>query len=164
MPLSAYLYTQKIIAPLLNDNEWRHIVKSLKQSPDYLHFKCCGSPVYARTSSRGLRHFVHKNTDHCNYVSESEDHLQMKLEIYKACQELGWNAELEYIGEKFRADVLAVKDERKIAFEIQLSRQDLQTTINRQNILHKAGIRCAWFFNRIPKGYRTNEFFTCIRN
>ncbi|MCD6161823.1 MAG: hypothetical protein J7K40_05355 [candidate division Zixibacteria bacterium] len=158
MPLSAYLYTQKIIAPLLNDNEWRHIVKSLRENPEYLHFKCCDSPVYARISSQGLRHFVHKNTGHCNYVSESDDHLQMKLEVFKACRELGWNAELEYIGENFRSDVLADKDKHKIAFEIQLSRQDLPTTVNRQETLRKAGIRCAWFFKRIPKDYKVNEF------
>ena len=158
MPLSAYLYSQKIVAPLLNENEWGHIKASLKQNPEYLHFKCCSSPVYARVSKKGLKHFVHKNTDHCNYVGESEDHLLLKMEIYNACRELGWDAELEYSGDNFRADVLASNGKHKVAFEIQLTRQDLKTTIERQKIFDKAGIRCAWFFKRIPKDYRPRKY------
>lgn len=158
MPLIAYLYSQKIFAPLLNENEWEHIRSSLKENPEYLHFKCCQSPVYARVSKNGLKHFVHKNTDHCNYVYESEDHLLLKMEVFEACQNLGWNTEVEFAGEKFRTDVLAQKDGQRVAFEIQLSRQDLQTTIERQNIFKEAGVRCVWFFKRLPSRFYTNRF------
>jgi len=158
MPLTAYLSSQKIAAPKLNDNVWSHIKLSLKQNSNYLHFKCCNSPVYARVSKKGLKHFVHKNTDHCNYIYESEDHLSLKLEVYEACKKMDWDAELEADGDNFRADVLASKNTHKAAFEIQLTRQDLQTTIDRQKIFNKSGIRCAWIFKRIPKGYRPNKF------
>jgi len=158
MPLAAYLYSQKISAPFLTDNEWNHVKKSLKQNPEYLHFKCCNSPVYARVSKKGLRHFVHKNTDSCNYIHESEDHLLLKLEVHKACQDNGWDAEIEFAGDNFRADVLASNGKHKVAFEIQLTRQDFQTTVNRQRAFEEAGIRCAWFFKRIPKDYRPDKF------
>ena len=157
MPLTAYLYSQKIFAPFLTDNEWNHIKKSLKQNPEYLHFKCCNNPVYARVSKKGLRHFVHKNTDSCNYIHESEDHLLLKLEVFEACCDIGWNAEIEFVGDNFRADVLASNDKHKVAFEIQLTRQDLQTTVDRQRAFEEAGIRCAWFFKRIPKDYRPKK-------
>ncbi len=158
MPLTAYLYSQKISAPFLTDNEWNHVKKSLKQNPEYLHFKCCNSPVYARVSKKGLRHFVHKNTDSCNYIHESEDHLLLKLEVYKACQDNGWDAEIEFAGDNFRADVLASNGKHKVVFEIQLTRQDFQTTVDRQRAFEEADIRCAWFFKRIPKDYRPDKF------
>lgn len=158
MPLTAYLYSQKIFAPLLNDNEWWHIKSSLKKNPEYLHFKCCQSPVYARVSKNGVKHFVHKNTDHCNYVHESEDHLLLKMEVYKTCQKLGWEAEIEFAGDNFKADVLAQKNGQRVAFEIQLSRQDLRSTIQRQKALHKAGVRGAWLFKHLPKGFRPIRF------
>lgn len=64
--------------------------------------------------------------------------------IFKALNDLGFEAHKEMGGLGWRADVFACNGEKKIAFEVQLSNQSLNKTWERQNRYLKDGIIGCW--------------------
>lgn len=65
----------------------------------------------------------------------------------------GWNAATEVTGktpegEEWRADVLATKGTKRIAFEVQWSAQTDAETLRRQAQYARSGIRCLWLFRQ----------------
>lgn len=79
-------------------------------------------------------------------------HDRIQKQIVSACQDLGISAIQEYSGTGWRADVFIPDSERPIAFEIQLSSQSLNRTLERQLKYIKDGITGCWLFeNPIPK-------------
>ena len=113
---------------------------------------CCGATASMRTSSRGLRHFFHRNakTVTCDYKSESPDHLALKTLVLMALRQAGWDATPEFSEGDWRADVLASKDGVRVAFEMQLSPQDGAETRRRHERYAASGVRCVWFMRRVP--------------
>ncbi|PSF31748.1 hypothetical protein C7H19_22245 [Aphanothece hegewaldii CCALA 016] len=53
-------------------------------------------------------------------------------------------------GQGWRADVLAIKGDLKIAFEIQWSRQSIEETQLRQERYRQSGVECVWLFRTTP--------------
>jgi hypothetical protein len=63
----------------------------------------------------------------------SSKHGRIQAEIVSTLQDMGIEAIQEYCGKDWRADVLVPNSGKPIAFEIQLSAQSLQRTIERQS-------------------------------
>jgi hypothetical protein len=103
MPIRVLLNGQNIIAPL-DQEEWEDLHQRVRAKVVELHLPCCQGLAYPRVSPRGAQHFVHFANSGC--APESEVHLLAKLEIIKACRELGYDAIPEFSGNGWRADVL----------------------------------------------------------
>lgn len=148
MPLRAQIDGHPINAALLSNAEWQ----ALKGSRS-LQMPCCGAPAYRRTSRLGTRHFSHSPGQHCGTDGESAEHLAAKAEIVRACDELGWEADSEVVGDGWRADVLACRERHRLAFEIQWSRQTLELTRQRQ-ATYGHDVKCCWLFRALPPAKR----------
>jgi len=77
-------------------------------------------------------------------------HDEIKHQIHKSCIDLGCLTDEEFHGKDWRADVFAVYDNRKYAFEIQVSKQSLNRTLERQAKYLRDGIIGCWFFEKEP--------------
>lgn len=156
MPLRAYIDNQEIISIDQTDAQWNELKKRLKTRKSLLELPCCKQEGFLRTSSKGLKHFVHaKSENTCDWKPESKEHLQAKIEIIEACKENDWKAIPEFSEENWRADVLAIQEEKRIAFEVQWSKQTFEETKLRQKRYQESGVRGCWFFKTMP-----NEFGT----
>jgi len=155
MPLRATINNKEIIATFLNSEEWEILKSEIKQNNYDVILSCCKQKGNLRTSKLGLNHFYHKPSDlTCDWKPESPEHLSLKFEILKACKECGWIAIPEYSENDWRADVIAKQGNNRIAFEVQLSKQSYEETINRQNKYKADKVRACWFFKIIPKELR----------
>ncbi len=81
---------------------------------------------------------------------EISKHDLIKAEIFAACNDLGFLATQEYKGKGWRADVYAVRDLKKFAFEIQISPQSLKKTLERQEKYVRDEVMGCWLFEKPP--------------
>jgi hypothetical protein len=152
MPLRAYIDSKEIISIDQNEKQWGDLKKRLKSKESVLTLPCCQQIGFLRTSRKGLRHFVHAISDnHCDWKPESPEHLRAKIEIIEACKENGWKAIPEFSETNWRADVLAVQNDKRIAFEVQWSKQSFKDTKFRQDRYKESNVRGCWFFRTAPK-------------
>ena len=159
MPLKAKINGKTVISIDMNDEEWDKLKKAVRSKKTSITLLCCNKTAYTRTSKLGTKHFVHKTKKNCNWESESIDHLRAKEIVYKACIEEGWYAEPEYSLDDCIADIFATDGKRKVGFEIQLSKQTKEDTINRHKKYVKHGIKCVWFLKRFPRNLFPNKNF-----
>jgi hypothetical protein len=158
MPLRAYIDNEEIIAIDQNENQWDDLKKRLKSKEFVLTLPCCNQEGFLRTSNKGLKHFVHAKSDNtCDWKPESPEHLRAKIEIIEACKENGWKAIPEFSETNWRADVLAIQNDKRIAFEVQWSRQTLADTKFRQDRYKESNVRGCWFFRTAPKELREGD-------
>lgn len=79
-------------------------------------------------------------------------HNEIQMQIMNVCQNLEIEANREYRGKDWRADVFVSNNSKPIAFEIQLSPQTLKKTLERQAKYERDGILGCWLFETpIPK-------------
>lgn len=78
-------------------------------------------------------------------------HDQVKRQILLACNSLGTQAEEEYRGKDWRADVFVDNYGVKYAFEVQTSQQSLKKTLERQDKYLRDGIIGCWLFEKERK-------------
>lgn len=149
MPLSALVDEELVCAPLLDEQQWAQ----LKGHPVLL--QPCGHRGFGRVSPLGTQHFVHERDSGCEH-SESPEHLHLKAVIARAASEAGWQAATEVTGDGFVADVMAVAQDRQVAFEVQRSKQILRDYQHRQERYRQAEIRSVWFAKSVPAGYVMN--------
>lgn len=155
MPLRAYIDNEEIVSIDQDEKQWDDLKKRLKSKESVLTLPCCNQEGFLRTSSKGLRHFVHaKSNNTCDWKPESPEHLRAKIEIIEACKENGWNAIPEFSETNWRADVLAIQNEKRIAFEVQWSKQSYEDTKFRQDRYKESNVRGCWFFRTAPKELR----------
>lgn len=158
MPLRAYINNEEVISIDLSDDQWNELKKSLKAKESVLRLPCCKQEGFLRKSKNGLKHFVHLSSDEsCNWKPESPEHLKAKIEIVEACKENGWKAIPEFSEINWVADVLAVQNEKRIAFEVQWSKQTLEETKFRQERYKESNVRGCWFFRTAPKELRNYD-------
>jgi hypothetical protein len=156
MPLKALLHGQPILAPLLTDREWTE----LHFQRHHLMLPCCPEVAVQLRGGAGTRrvqHFSHTPLPTCQFRGETTVHLWAKVEIARACAEAGWTVDIEHVEANWRADVLAVRAQQRIAFEVQWSRQTLAQTLARQVRYRAAGVRGCWFFRYPPSELRRGE-------
>ncbi len=75
-------------------------------------------------------------------------HDRIQNEIISTCYDLGINAIQEYRGNGWRADIYVPNSDRPIAFEIQISPQSLNKTLERQAKYMRDNINCCWLFEK----------------
>lgn len=143
MPLRAKIEGQDITSIFMTDEAW-----SAVRGRD-VQMSCCNARGYGRTSSRGVRHFVHARGAQCGAAGETADHLTLKALAAAAGVAAGWQAEVEAAGEDWRADVLMTRRAARVAVEIQWSAQTMQETRARQARYTAAGVRACWLM-RVP--------------
>lgn len=142
MPLVAIVNGVRTVAPFLTNEQWAEI-----KSRANILLPCCENPGFKRTSKNGIRHFVHKiKSDHCHWCSETEEHLRLKQLVASACQEAGWQVDIEHSGPDWRADVYASRGGTKLALEIQLSPTTFEELLDRERRYERDGIRGCWFY------------------
>lgn len=83
-------------------------------------------------------------------MSHQTEHSRIQSQIAANCAALGRAVTQEHQGEGWRADVLAIKGSKVIAFEVQWSGQSLARTLARQARYSQAGIDCCWLFQKPP--------------
>lgn len=77
-------------------------------------------------------------------------HAQVQQQILDICKLMGLQAQTEYSGIGWRADVYVPIEKRKYAFEVQLSHQSLKKTQERQAKYIRDGIIGCWLFEKEP--------------
>lgn len=155
MPLRGYLDNDEIISFEQTDEQWKSLKQRLKTKESILRLSCCMQEGFLRISNKGLKHFVHSKTDNsCDWKPESPEHLKAKIEIIEACKENDWKALPEFAETNWRADVLATRGDKKIAFEVQWTKQTFEETQFRQNRYKESNVRGCWFFRSAPKELR----------
>lgn len=117
---------------------------------------CCGSQVSLRRSKRGTQFFAHKVLGACATAPETEAHLRIKQIAVEVARSYGWEAETEVSGigddgAPWRADVLAWRNEKKIAIEVQWSSQTDEETLRRQERYRRSHVRGLWLIRQ--KGF-----------
>lgn len=146
MPLVAHFNGQRTEAHQLLPDEWATLKSAYKQG---VLTMTCGQPAVPKTSKLNLQYFAHKPGADCALHAggpESPEHLALKAAAEKAAKACGWDATIEYPGPDRRwiADVLAEKDGRRVAIEIQFSRQAPAEFVRRQERYEADGIECIW--------------------
>jgi hypothetical protein len=158
MPLRAYIDNEEVISIDQTDKQWIVLKKRLKSKESLLTLPCCQQEGFLRKSRNGLKHFVHLKSDkNCDWKPESAEHLKAKIEIIEACKLNGWKAIPEYSETNWIADVLAIKNDKRIAFEVQWSRQSFEATKFRQDRYKDSDVRGCWFFRTAPKELRNYD-------
>lgn len=83
---------------------------------------------------------------------ESRRHKNIKKYISTFFQDRGWTANQESPGESFRADVFVLgPDNRRAAFEVELSSPSYPAISRRQKKYQRAGISAVWLLGRRPR-------------
>ena len=109
--------------------------------------------VTLKRSRRGKQFFAHKAVGDCSTAEETEAHLHLKQVAVEMARANGWDAATEVVGtthpgEQWKADVLAQKDDYKVAVEIQWSPQTNDETLRRQQRYAQSGVRCLWLLRQ----------------
>ena len=148
MPLTALIDGRTVIGPALSADEWAVLAKQHKKGLA-VTMRCCGAPGHLRKSKRGTQHFCHAAGARCGCGEESPEHLELKHLIYRACKDAGWQTSVEYpaADRSWIADVCAVKDGRKVAFEIQISSISSEELAERDRKYRNAGIESYWLLD-----------------
>lgn len=153
MPLKCLEGEREIYAfDVETDEAWESLRKSDVEMKS-LRMPCCGAGVVLRKSKLGTRYFAHARRGPCETAPETAEHLLAKMVVVEGVKETVWEAMPEQagrtpLGEEWQADVLAVKGNGRVAFEIQWSRQDDNETARRQKRYSEAGVRGLWLFRQ----------------
>ena len=143
----ATLAGERVVSIELNDDEWESLKKRYRAGEPLL--MSCGQPGSARVSSLGLKFFAHKKSANCDMHEgrETAEHLELKSLLVEAARTAGWFAELEVPSRQrdWIADVMATKGDRRIALEVQWSRQSSEDFARRQERYEADGVECIWF-------------------
>lgn len=148
MPLKAIVEGETIIGPDLSKEEWTRLtLRHRKGLP--VRMGCCGAPGHLRISKKGTQHFYHAVDTGCNYAEESREHLEIKYQIYRLCQTEKWDAYVEFPApdRTWISDVYAIKDGRKIVFEIQISTISPDELEDRDTKYRNEGIESYWLLD-----------------
>ena len=145
MPLCAYVDGDFTVAPDYSDVEWY----ALKKGKPDVTMLCCGEKGHVITR-RGTQFFRHnRRLSTCQYASETLEHLECKKIIYLKARELGLEARPEAKLNGARADVLVTVEGKKLAFEVQLSRQSLERTREREEEIRHSDAHPIWLMRPV---------------
>lgn len=154
MPLRCVnIQGENVFSFQFDENDW-NALKVENKSLHHLHMQCCPTNAVLKTSKLGTRFFAHSKRGECTSAPESAEHLLAKLHIIEAIHGTDWIVRPEQrgkspCGEVWVADVLAQKDSKKIAFEVQWSQQGTEETVRRQNKYRESGVIGFWFLRKL---------------
>ncbi len=124
------------------------IAKYCERGEDY---KCphCGQPLTLRRGSVRIAHFAHKKGSVCPYSTETEAHMQTKMDVYTYFKERGCPTFLE--DRRYpdvRPDVMVIFNGYKFAFEIQHSNLSLDMIAFRTKKYLNRNIPVCWMLDK----------------
>lgn len=148
MPLKCLSGDEVMYAFDCSAQEWVGL-KTENLGRHHLKMPCCGARVVLKTSKLGTRFFAHARVGECTTVPETAEHLLAKSIIAEAVKAAGWVVSTECSGcspegEEWVADVMATRAHRRIAIEVQWSRQHQEETKRRQERYVRSGVRGLW--------------------
>jgi competence protein CoiA len=148
VPLKAIVDGETIIGPDLSGEEWADLSMRHKKGLP-ITMACCGAPGHLRVSKKGTRHFYHASDTGCNSEEESAEHLALKEQIYRICTSEGWETSVEFPApdRTWISDVCAVRDGRKIVFEVQISAISPAELEDREGKYRNEGIESYWLLD-----------------
>ncbi len=157
MPLRAIVDGKTIIGPELSKEEWADLTIRHRNGLS-IRMNCCGAPGHLRVSKKGTRHFYHASDTGCKYAEESKEHLEIKYQIYRICKSEGWDTHVEFPApdRTWISDVYAVKDGRKVVFEVQISAISPYELEERDRKYRNEGIESYWLLDNFLK--RSKDF------
>ncbi len=157
MPLKAIVDGKTIIGPDLSVEEWTTL-KSRHKKGLTITMGCCGAPGHLRISTKGTQHFYHAVDTGCNYEQESKEHLEIKYQIYRTCKSENWETYVEFPApdRTWISDVYAIKDGRKVVFEIQISTISPSVLEERDGKYRNEGIESYWLLDNFLE--RSKDF------
>ena len=157
MPLKAIVEGETIIGPDLSKEEWTTL-KSRHKKGLTITMGCCGAPGHLRISKKGTQHFYHAIDTGCNYEQESREHLEIKYQIYRTCKSENWETYVEFPApdRTWISDVYAIRDGRKIVFEIQISTISPNVLEERDRKYRDEGIESYWLLDNFLE--RSKDF------
>jgi len=149
MPLSAIINGETIIAPNLSKGEWENLRLRHKKGLQ-IKMGCCGAPGHLRISKKGTQHFYHAIDVDCDWEHETIEHLEIKNQIYQICKSENWETYTEFPApdRNWISDVYAIKDGRKIVFEIQISKIPINILEDRDKKYRNEGIESYWLLDK----------------
>ena len=153
MPLRCVDEDGTVIEALDCSDEAWFSLRERSRNERNLRMPCCPARAVLKTSKLGTRFFAHKARGACDWKPETPVHLHLKALALKAARQAGWEAQTEVTGhtpegEKWTADVLAWKDEEKVALEVQWSGQTNEETWHRQRRYERSGVRGIWLLRQ----------------
>ncbi len=157
VPLRAVIEGETIIGPDISEEEWKDLaVRHRNGLP--VTMGCCGAPGHLRVSKKGTQHFYHAVDAGCHFEEESKEHLEIKYQIYRICQSEGWETWVEFPApdRTWISDVYALRDGRKIVFEIQISTISPSVLEERDLKYQAQGIESYWLLDHFLG--RTKDF------
>ena len=164
MPLQALVNEKKVKSWEFSNEQWKALVKSQKSKEAEIKMACCGVRAVLKSGSR-VQHFAHKvRPEDCNWKPKSKEHIEIQYIIARACHNAGWEADIEVQGNGYIADVLAIKDDKSVAFEVQLSRQSLKDTMDRHQKFVDDDVTDVWLFKNLPATYQPRQHDVNIYN
>ena len=157
MPLKAIVDGETIIGPDLSKEEWINL-KFRHTKGLAVRMGCCGAPGHLRISKTGTQHFYHAVDTGCNYEEESREHLEIKYQIYRICKSAQWETYVEFPApdRTWISDVYAIRDDRKIVFEIQVSTISPDDLEDRDKKYQAEGIESYWLLDNFLE--RSKDF------
>ena len=154
MGLKALKDNIEYISFTIKEDDW-FLVKKDDEFKSNLIMPCCNERAIMKNSSLGLQYFSHYRKGSCTYTGESIEHLMLKKEIYEILIKQNYKVEIEknlqFDDYLIRPDIYLELDGYKIAFEIQVSNQSLDTVNERTKKYADRDIIVVWlnlFTNR----------------
>lgn len=145
MPFRAVFDGQQISALNFDEAAWRALEAQARAAPSTLQLRCCRTEAVPCTSPLGRHFFRHRvSPENCNWQPESEEHRDLKEQIAEVVEKARWAAEVEAIGNDWKADVLATRGKARIAFEVQLSPQGQAITTFREERYEASDVLPWW--------------------
>jgi len=120
---------------------------------------CCGAAGHLRISKKGTQHFYHAANTDCDWEHETLEHLEIKNKIYRICKSEQWETDVEFPApdRTWVSDVYAIKDGRKIVFEIQISSISPYDLEDRDKKYRNEGIESYWLLDNFLERSRDFE-------
>ena len=139
-----------IEASALTDREWSRLDRPSRRQ---LRLPCCWGKAARRTSRGGTRFFAHRTRYGCDAKAEAEAHRVLKLAALRAARKARWTAQTEVRGtspdgDEWMADVLAEKDGRRLAIEIEWPGQDTDELWERHHRYEQSGVQAIWLLRQ----------------
>lgn len=145
MPFKAYLENEIKISSFISKEEWDEI----KKHKPSIKMCCCDNPGYMKRNKYGTQYFVHKKRGDCNSQPESKEHILLKDKIAKFCKKSNCDlVDVERVGPDWKADVYVENQQRKYAFEVQLSNISIDTLKERSKKYVRDGIQPVWIIKK----------------
>jgi hypothetical protein len=147
LPIRATIDGENTHAYEYTEDAWAELKESYKTKK--LLMPCCQGLSIPKTSKLGTFFFSHKQKAECNSAPESPEHIYLKSLVARAASEAGWLTCTEYRGqsaegEDWVADVLCIKGNATVAFEIQLSAVPYSDIAERTQRYRRSKVRAAW--------------------